>query len=99
LESTIPDPTNKNATIADFFGGGTDAGESMERFRVMREQAAKRFDEAVGSRGYRKGRKAGPVNLDAGGTAAKPPEEDPDALQKQLEELEANIAAAKKAPK
>lgn len=54
LESVIPNPTNKQATLADFFSGGGDASETMERYRVFREQMAKNFDAAATSRGYRR---------------------------------------------
>lgn len=52
LEQTIPNPASGDATIADFFGGGENGGESLERLRVMREQVDKRFASGVWARGY-----------------------------------------------
>lgn len=59
LNAVIPNPTKKDATLADFFGGGTEFSESMERLRVMREQIDKRLHNAIVKRGYDPEKKGG----------------------------------------
>lgn len=89
LENTIPNPSSRNATMADFFGGGETGTDSLERLRVMQEQVGKKFEAAVGSRGYRRSkRKGGNVELDGGGGGGLPTDK-----QRRLEELRAKKAA------
>jgi hypothetical protein len=56
LNSVVPVPGSKTATIADWFSGdsGGDASETMERLRVMREQLGQKFELAAKSRGYQR---------------------------------------------
>lgn len=60
LNSVIPVSTSKQATIADFFTGGGDVSETMERLRVFRDQIGSKFDAKVTARGYRRKGKAAP---------------------------------------
>jgi hypothetical protein len=89
LNAVISNPTKKDATIADFFSGGGDAAESMERLRVFREQLGSKIHTALSTRGFRKkkdGAKAAgslPKSLDAAENASWS-----DADEARLQELE-----------
>lgn len=81
LNGVIPVPTKKDATIADFFSGGGDSSETMERLRVMREQLGENFHSAATTRGYLK--KAAKQK-----TSAVEPASWNDADEARLQELE-----------
>ena len=79
LNSVIPVPTKKAATIADFFSGGGETSETMERLRVMREQLGDNLHTALTSRGYRPKAKGSNTKAAPGGLT--------EAEKKELEEL------------
>jgi hypothetical protein len=61
LNAVITNPTKKDATFADFFGGGgKELSETMERLRVMREQVGKKLHNTIVKRGYDAEKKGGP---------------------------------------
>jgi hypothetical protein len=86
LNSVVPVPTGKQATIADFFSGGGDTSETMERLRVMREQLGDNLHNSISTRGYRKkGTKSAAAGRRATDADGRVWEEQPDGTARLVE--------------
>jgi hypothetical protein len=67
LQQVVPDPTNAQASVLDFLGGG----QTLPKLSTLRNQVSSRFESSARSLGYRPKAAAKPGAMDAAARRAR----------------------------